>query len=126
MRWMWGILFPLCCLLPAESLWAASTCSKITVPEFRTALQEWKKKSPKTKLAGIASWCSSCKENLTAAAKDADGTIFLVAFDEPKSVDKVLKSFGVSSRCYYGDDVVAALKIDELPWKRSVEEILVP
>ncbi len=91
-------------------------CKAISYKDFLAISTEWKGKD----LVAFASWCSSCKAKIIEASKKSDQYILVAAFDDNDAADKVLNKFGVSSPCFYGDDLVEGLGVSVLPWSKKL------
>lgn len=117
-------LFFICleCLAPAfgsvqDSLNGSITCRAMDEQVFsyeKTA--ESKNPFEGRTLIAFASWCVSCKHHLLESVSSPEKFVFLVAFDEVKAAEGVLKKFRVQSPCVDSETWVNALKIKSLPF----------
>lgn len=67
----------------------------------------------KVKVIFFASWCSACKDELTA--KPMGPTILIGAFDKRERLEEVVQTLGVKTECYTDDGVAEFLGIKSLP-----------
>ena len=88
---------------------------------------------PKSDLAGIkkayrgrgemnliffSSWCASCKPHLKSDL--ASNEILIVAFDEQKPAEKVLKNLSITAPCFTSEGITEELGIESVPNTRKI------
>jgi hypothetical protein len=61
----------------------------------------------------FASWCSACKEHLTAA--HGARTLVVGTFDKPARIEAVATGLGVKAACFTDAGVAASLGVSSLP-----------
>ncbi len=63
----------------------------------------------------FASWCSSCRHNLTDPK--LINPIFIALFDERKNAEEIAEKFAFKGPCFSDDGIAEVLKINALPAK---------
>lgn len=91
-------------------------CQKLDVATFTARSPEWRGRE----LVAFASWCSSCKPKILAAADHPEKYVLLAAFDDAQSTEKVLRKLKISAPCFYGEELVEHLGISMLPWSKKI------
>lgn len=91
-------------------------CEEITHRDFLDRSSNWRGKT----LVAFASWCSSCRSNITEARKNPDHFVLIAAFDEKSAAEKVIAKWSIKSPCFFGEDLVSGLGIPSLPWVKKL------
>ncbi len=99
--------------MSSYTLAAGLSCPPVTFEQLKLELKD----KGDMNVIFFASWCVSCKPQLTRS--HTDNTVFVVAFDEQERGEKTLNSFSVKQRCFTSDDTAKALGVRSLPATKS-------
>ena len=110
MSWrLWCLLVLCVAAFPAKA-----DCPPLT----RSGLDAYLKSHGPTQVHFFASWCVECVRHIRESP--SQGAIFIAAFDERSSAEKVFSQLGGKAPCFTDDGIAEALGVKAVPSVRSL------
>jgi hypothetical protein len=111
-------------LLALVTFWSAqlnagemtTKCQIISIKSLTELASQWRGRE----LIAFASWCSSCKQKITAARATPEAVVFLSVFEDPKISEAALARLKITAPCIASEDLAAALGVKSLPWSQKI------